>query len=346
MPDKRLILSIDGGGLRGILPACILAGLEESTGKATRDIFSFVGGTSTGAVLAGGLVAGIPARQMLGLYLERASEVFPQRPWNFIKRLLFGHMYSSPTLNRVLSEESGQARSWRLNDSPIDLLITAKRVDDGMPWYFVKDSTRNSGRTGKLPLVDCVTASAVAPTYFQPWLVPEPNPPPGHRPVGTLVDGGVGVAGNPAYQTCVEAFWYTEGYSPDDSILVSLGTGRSTGYGKMPRWILSWLKWTLNELLDSANEQQTDLIRRHFPRMPFYRIDTTLPRPIPQDGIKSIAELHEVGEAFAGTIDWAPILAGEDSPFRIRDDTTLPREYKKRGGQASDVETRQRQSAN
>lgn len=68
-----------------------------------------------------------------------------------------------------------------------------------MPWYFVRDSQANSRRTGRLPLVDCVTASAAAPTYFWPWTIPEDGAllPPGVEPVGTLVDGSVGVSGNP-----------------------------------------------------------------------------------------------------------------------------------------------------
>ena len=57
----RRILAIDGGGLRGLIPACVLAGLEAATGRAARETFDFIAGTSTGAVIAAGLVAGVPA---------------------------------------------------------------------------------------------------------------------------------------------------------------------------------------------------------------------------------------------------------------------------------------------
>jgi hypothetical protein len=215
-------------------------------------------------------------------------------------------------------------------------MLTAKRVDDGMPWYFVKDNPRNSGRTGKLSLLDCVTASAVAPTYFEPWDVKEPNPPPGHRPAGRLVDGGVGVAGNPAYQTCVEAFWYTVGYTPDDTAVISLGTGRFQSYDSPGGLfaILPWIKWTIDELLDSANEQQTDIVKRHFPAMPFYRLapdlrqlDPNLKKGIGQDDVKAIPTLKRLGEKFAAAIDWGAILDGTDTRFRITDDRTLVRQY-------------------
>ena len=57
----RRILSIDGGGVRGIIPAVLLAELERETGRPARETFDFVAGTSSGAVLAAGIAAGIPA---------------------------------------------------------------------------------------------------------------------------------------------------------------------------------------------------------------------------------------------------------------------------------------------
>jgi patatin-like phospholipase/acyl hydrolase len=332
MPDKKLLLSIDGGGLRGILPVCMLESLEAQTGKAARDVFSFAAGTSTGSVIVSGIAAGIPAKDMLEFYLQRSGDVFPKRFGDpvrkWLKRIVQGRMYEASGLRRVLADQAGPAAGWRLNDAPIDIMITGKRVDDGMPWYFVKDNPANAGRTGELPLLDCITASCVAPTYFDPWLVPEPVPPAGHRPVGWLVDGGVGVAGNPVYQACVEAFWYSQGYTPEDTIVVSLGTGHHTSLHN-PTWILSWITWTLGELLDSAGEQQTDLVKRHFTQTPFYRLQPVMPRAIGQDGVKDVPELYEIGRKFAAAIDWAPILAGEDSEFKISSDNTLMRQYAK-----------------
>jgi patatin-like phospholipase/acyl hydrolase len=124
-------------------------------------------------------------------------------------------------------------------DFDTDLLITAKGFPDGIPWYFVRDNPDNSGCTGNLGLVDCVTASAAAPTYFDSWTNREDTePPPGCGRVGTLVDGGVGVTGNPVYQACVEAFYYTgEKYKPEETTTVSLGTGRNMTKQR-PTWLL------------------------------------------------------------------------------------------------------------
>ncbi len=327
---RKFLLSIDGGGIRGIIPVSALVKLETVTGRPARETFSFAAGTSTGAIIAGALAAGIPAQRVLDLYTNRALDVFPQSPFNLIKRVVTGAMYPPKLLHDVIVEELGPAGDWTLNDAPIDLLITAKRVSDGMPWYFVKDNPANSGRTGHLKLADCVTASAAAPTYFYPWTIREDPPvplPPGWEQVGELVDGGVGVASNPVYQACVEAFYYTRGYDPGDTVIVSLGTGRYLGRSARPNWIWPWLMWILGELLRSPNEQQTEIVKRHFVETPFYRLDIALDRDVEMDDIHAIPELRTYGQRLADMIDWDVILRGEDSMFRVTPRTTKPRQY-------------------
>ncbi|HET7478060.1 MAG TPA: patatin-like phospholipase family protein [Rubrobacteraceae bacterium] len=322
---RRYILSIDGGGIRGIIPAIALTKLESVTGRPARETFSFVAGTSTGAIIAAALAAGIPASRILDIYLERAREVFPgYRPVNRLRQVFTGSMYSTRKIRDLISSEISAARGWTLNDSPIDILISAKRVPDGKPWYFVRDNPRNSGCTGRLGLVDCVTASAAAPTYFQPWTVDDSKVPARCDRIGTLVDGSLGVAGNPVYQACVEAFHYSEGYAPEDATIVSLGTGRYLA-DRQPAWILPWLQWVLDELISSPGEQQTELVWRHFPQTAFYRIDTRLEEDIRLDHIQSIDRLQEYGERLAELIDWKAIIAGTDEKFRVgRDQKTFP----------------------
>ena len=315
----RRILTIDGGGVRGIIPAVVLAELERVTGRPTRDTFHMVGGTSSGAVLAAGIAAGIPAERLVRLYVERSPQVFRSVPiLSGLRRLVTGTLYDTGTLHELIREELGpEARDWSLNDAPIDLLITAKRLSDGMPWYFVRDNPRNSCRSGGFRLSHVVTASAAAPTYFRPWRI---------VPIGELIDGGIGVAGNPAYQACVEAFHFTDVYRPDDTVLVSLGTGRFSGR-ESPGWLWPWLGWLLSELLRSPAEQQTELVHRHFPETPFFRIDARLDRDIGLDAVARVGELREVGQALALRVDWPAILDGSDQRYRVTAATTLPREY-------------------
>jgi len=324
---RRYLLSIDSGGIRGIIPAIALVKLENTTGRLTRDIFSFVAGTSTGAIIAAAITAGVPAARILDFYVNRTREIFTQSPLKWIRRIFFGSAYSVEKLHHLIAQAIHPNQAWTLNDSPVDVLLTAKRISDGMPWYFVRDNPMNSGCTGRLGLVDCTTASAAAPTYFAPWTIAESSTPPQCEMVGTLVDGAVGVTGNPVYQACIEAFDYTPDYTPEETITVSLGTGRFK-HRKEPKWIGGWLEWVLAELLESPGEQQTEITQRHFPEMIFYRIDTELKENIGLDDARNIGRLVEYGERLAEKIDWEAILAGTETRFRIGHNNTLWEQYK------------------
>src|SRR5579863_3868091 len=119
-------LSINGGGIRGIIPCSVLASLEQQTGKLTRDIFSYVAGTSTGALLAAGVAAGIPASRLLEVYTTQSKDVFT--PTGLVadaKRVAEGHIYDPKNLQKVLANVFGSAAAWTMNDCPIGICIPA-----------------------------------------------------------------------------------------------------------------------------------------------------------------------------------------------------------------------------
>src|SRR5688572_26882453 len=118
---RRHLLSIDSGGIRGIIPAVALIKLEHMTGKLTRDIFSFVAGTSTGAIVAAAIAAGVPATQILDFYTNRTREILTQSPFKQVKRMFTGAMYSTQKLHDLIAEAIDPAQAWTLNDSPIDV---------------------------------------------------------------------------------------------------------------------------------------------------------------------------------------------------------------------------------
>src|ERR1035438_8819878 len=97
-------LSINGGGIRGMIPCSVLAALEQQTGKRPRALFSHVSGTSTGALLAAGVAAGIPASELLTVYTTRSKEVFtPTGVIADAKRIAKGYMYDPARLQKVLA---------------------------------------------------------------------------------------------------------------------------------------------------------------------------------------------------------------------------------------------------
>ena len=296
----RRILSIDGGGIRGIIPATALVALEQQTGRPVRDCFDLLAGTSTGALIAAAAAAGISAAEILDLYTTRGGEIFtPPKVLAEIKRLAFGYMYDPANLRAVLDGVFGAAAAWTINDSPVRLLLTAKGIDTH-PWYFVRDNPKNSQFTGGFGLLDCAVASAAAPTYFAPWTIPVNGQP------LTMVDGGVGVTGNPVYQACVEAFYYDD-FTPSETRVVSLGTGYYPAANDTPSGLIGWLQWTVNTLLDAPEEQQTQIVNRHFPGI-LQRIDWKLPKPIDMADIDSVPDLVAFAKQVAGTLDWNRIL--------------------------------------
>jgi len=307
--NQRRILAVDGGGVRGIIPALALEALENATGRPARDSFDFLAGTSTGAVIAAAVGAGIPAERIVSLYRRRGPELFRRIPiLSLLRRIVAGNQFDVGALRLMIGEELGDLAGWRVNDVPRDVMITAKGLDDGHPWYFVKDRPgETAGRTGSLLLADCVTASAAAPTYFAPWPI---------EGIGLLVDGGVGVAGNPVYQACVEAFEYSA-YPTSGTIIVSLGTGRFLDR-RRPTWLWSWVEWVLGEMFRSPGEQQAELVQRHYDAATLYRIDVRLPRDFPLDTVgDGLDELEGIGRGLAALIDWPAILDGRDEEFRV-----------------------------
>jgi len=294
----KRILCIDGGGIRGIIPATTLVALEDQLGKPVREVFDYLAGTSTGALIAVAAAAGLPARRILDIYTKRSREIFTPPPFLAEpKRLIEGYMYDPAHIREVMLSELGAAASWSLNDAPVRLLITAKGIDHHA-WYFVRDNPKNRQTTGRLGMVDCAVASAAAPTYFSPWTVPG---------IGACVDGGVGVAGDPVYQTCVEAFLYDD-FDPADTRVISLGTGYFPSDGALPKGIIGWVGWTIGALLDAPEEQQPELVNRHWPGI-MRRCDWRLPANIDMADTGSIDTLVEIGEQAAAGMNWPSLLA-------------------------------------
>ncbi|MGA9531244.1 MAG: patatin-like phospholipase family protein [Anaerolineales bacterium] len=311
------ILSIDGGGIRGIIPLAALVKLEARSGKPCRYFFDMVAGTSTGAVIAAGLAMGVSARGLLALYRNLAQEAFKHLPFWQVALNLGNHRYDNAFIEQTL-DVIGADRP--LNSLPVDVMITAKNTDTGRTDFFVRDHPSNARLWGTLSLKDAVLASIAAPTYF-----------PAHSAsvlgeTHTWVDGGVSVSGNPCYQAAVEALHFSDGrFQPGDTRMYSFGTGRSPHKIDPKRaTFLEWASWTLSELIDDASEWQSAVTRREYGqtgRMEFrrYQVDLasdvmeTLGVEIPADrqvedieldSVWAIDLLNEIGQAFANLIDF------------------------------------------
>lgn len=292
--ERKRILAIDGGGIRGIIPLCFLIELEKQLKVRSRDFFSLMAGTSTGAIISGALSMGMTAEETLQIYTDLNSRVFQFNPLEWICRLGAFRYRMQPMVD-LIKERIGDPK---MNEVPIDIVLTAVRVSDGKPFYFVKDNAVNGKQFGKLKLVDCIAASSAAPTFFEPWDVPG---------IGVCVDGGVGIAGNPAYMACVESQErMPDGkYPPAQTTVVSLGTGF---YKKVnaPVHLADWALWVVGELLEEPAEQQTELINRHYKSQGMHtlRFNVDMGEEIGMDNIAAVPRLVEIGKKAAAQVDW------------------------------------------
>src|SRR3954454_15486740 len=208
------VLSIDGGGIRGIVPATVLADLEQRTGRPVCDLFDLIGGTSTGGILALALTRpgeGGPrwsAAEIVRLYVEEGPRIFSRSLGKRITSVdgLIDQRYSNGPLREVLEQYLGETTG---DPALTDVFVTAYDPQARKPKFF-KSWREDAG----VPMAVAAEATAAAPTYFEPVAVGD----------AALIDGGV-FAGNPAMCAYAEAVRLRP---QDATTLVSLGTGSQT----------------------------------------------------------------------------------------------------------------------
>jgi len=262
------ILSIDGGGIRGVIPGTLLRRIEERTGQPISALFDLIVGTSTGGILAAGLAipgdGGAPklsARQMGDLYAERGKEIFQRSFWRGITSLrgASDEKYSHQPLEKLLNEYVGDAR---LADTIVPIVVTSYDIERREPYFFKTRQAMRDPRRNHL-IRQVARATSAAPTYFEPALVSSFDDDPTCR---VLVDGGV-FANNPAMCAYVEAC--TMGHDSSDIVVVSLGTGiatREIPYEDARDWgALGWVQPIISVMMDGVADSAHYQLRQLLP---------------------------------------------------------------------------------
>jgi patatin-like phospholipase/acyl hydrolase len=249
------VLSIDGGGIRGIIPAMVLAEIERRTGKRIAEVFDLVAGTSTGGILALGLTKpgqdGGPeysAKELIELYETEGWKIFSIPVWHRVHSVgaLAEEKYPAKGIEDVARRYFGDVR---LAQALTEVLVTAYEIEGRAPWFFKRRHARDENREGDDFLMrEIARATSAAPTYFEPFLVEG-----GPHDKCALIDGGVH-SNNPAMCAYVEARKiYPE---ENDFLVVSLGTGeltRSLPYEEVKGWGLAlWAQPILNVVFDGV----------------------------------------------------------------------------------------------
>ncbi len=258
----KTILSLDGGGIRGLIPASVLQALENRTGRCIHELFDLIVGTSTGGILATGLArpekgqAGGPcsAKELVQLYSERGHKIFSRSLWKGVTSLggLSDEKYDAAPLEGILHEMLGDAE---LSDTVPDIIVTSYDIEKREPYLF-KTSKARAGEEGRNHLLRHVArATSAAPTFFEAFLLDEEQWKGEKDNRRALVDGGV-FANNPSMIALSEAL--SSGTDMNEILLCAAGTGmndRKIPYEDAKDWgPLGWAKPVISVMMDGMSD--------------------------------------------------------------------------------------------
>lgn len=272
------ILSIDGGGIRGIIPAKVLALLEEELGKlgkSTRicDYFDMICGTSTGGIIAIGLGLGMSASDILKLYVENAKTIFPHK--SMVQkghRILKGKsLYDRDVLKKLVTEayeKASGARPAKIGHSHTRLCIPVYDAHKGAMHVLKTSHHPELIEDYQMPAVDVAMSTAAAPVYFDSYDYSYNSVDGNQKMVySNMVDGGI-MANNPTIIGYIEAI-HALNVKPENLAILSLGTG-SNLLSDLPKtltanyWLYKDKLFRLYDLISSAQADYTSNLMKFF----------------------------------------------------------------------------------
>ena len=265
-PPRR-VLSIDGGGIRGIIPAMVVAHIERKMGKPAHELFDLMVGTSTGGILALGLSrpgASRPvqfsARWVVKLYEEQGANIFEYSLWRKLRTVggILDEAYSHEVLEGILGKYFAGAT---LGDCKTPTMVTSYDIQNRRTvflksWYADHQLVR---------CCDAARATSAAPTYF------EPKPLDTGDVASVLIDGGI-FMNSPSVSAYAEA----RKLFPGEPIAVlSLGTGELTrpiAFGEARTWgsalwVMSLLDCMFDGVSKAADHQMQLFLGERYQRL-------------------------------------------------------------------------------
>lgn len=292
------VLSMDGGGIRGVMTAVLLSRLQAACPFLDR--VHLIAGTSAGGIIALALAAGFTPEEILALFETSSAAVFADTVLDDLLDLgkLVGADYSTEPLKRLLTDYFGDMT---LADLPHKVLISSFDLDAAPvePGHIRRWKAKffhnfpGEDSDGDQRLVDVALRSSAAPTYFPTYQ--------------GFIDGGV-VANNPSMCALAQALHQaTGGQTIDRVVLLSVGTGENPRYLEVADgdWGLAqWARHLVNLILEGsvnlANYQCRQALGDRF-----YRLDPVLPVPIGLDQLDQIDVLKQI----ALDVDLGPVIA-------------------------------------
>jgi patatin-like phospholipase/acyl hydrolase len=297
-PKFFRILSIDGGGIRGIVPGQVLVSLEEKLQKLTKnpdariaDFFDMIVGTSTGGILSIAYLCPCPtspnrpkfsAQEVVNIYLDRGKEIFSVPVWRKIRSIggLLDEKYPAEQLEKVLMDYLGNTK---LSELLKPCLITSYDIKRRAAHFFAQHDAKKDEAYDYFAK-DVARATSAAPTYFECSNIKSLT-----NVSYPLVDGGVFVS-NPSLCAYAEVF-NRFGRTAKEMVILSLGTGyvrKSYEYNKAKKWGMA--KW-IRPLIDIMMSGVSDVVDYQLKQMynavslpkHYLRINTEIPIDVSPD---------------------------------------------------------------
>jgi len=293
------ILSLDGGGIRGVYTATLLSRLCEHFPNLFENV-QLMAGTSTGAILALALASGKSAQALLGLYREFGRFVFDDSILDNIRDLghTVGAQYDGTALLTLLREQFGEHTLGDLQTKVLiptfDLQAPPKEMRPCMwkPKFFHNYPGADSDAHERI--VDVAMRTTAAPTYFPVYQ--------------GYIDGGI-VANNPSMAALAQALHPTTGGQTLSSVrLLSVGTGISIRNvpGENLDWgLLQWAPQLVQLMMDGAmgvaDYQCNQLLGEHY-----HRLNALLHGDVALDDIDQVEYLIELAQhmPLEPTLEW------------------------------------------
>lgn len=359
------ILSLDGGGMRGVLSARILKEIEgilaAQTGQKLHEYFDLIAGTSTGSILAGGIACQITANKLIDFYKEEGENIFlksvrRQRGWRWLSRLT-GNRALYPNkpgekglakvlMKRLIAPELGRCPAIGEINHPNLLILAYDVLSRNTTWFTNNHGDNNRTWYDNIGLWAICCASASAPTYFPPYDLPF-----NADQYLPHIDGGVS-ANSPELAAIAHALLLNKDrpeFSLSDIAVFSIGTGKTTlpyTSAQVKKWgLLDWIRNLPHIFMDPSAEISVAISRQILESINaqrYLRLNFDLNERLKGERIPG--RLREVGEPYNQYLEEETgkkiALSEEIDNPEICDDLILAAEcYLDRGQVAYNAET-------
>lgn len=283
----KRILSIDGGGIKGVFPAAFLASIEQNLGRSVTRHFDLIAGTSTGGIIALGLGLGLSASDILGFYEQHGPTIFYGNKWLNKAKQVVGAKYSNNALKNAL-ETTFQDK--RLGESSTRLVIPAMNPIDGQVHIFKTAHHEHLREDYKCLAVDVALGTSAAPTFF-----------PVHTTEGgvPLLDGGLW-ANNPVGFAVVEAIGMLKWPAEEISVLSIGCTSEPLDliWGKRSPGLVYWARKIIETFMVSQSSASSGVAYTLLSHEQVQRFSPVVSRGMFKlDSVKAIPKLKALGNS-------------------------------------------------